>query len=202
MPLQNRVAPDGSIQAVECRGTLMGNRGGRIHSEDRQVGLRRWTSRRWISCCLTFKGRQRTVMGAGYTELFFLDEATALAAGHRPCFECRRAAARAFVDAFQHGNRLAGRLGADDIDRVLHSERLGPRSLAVPRDLPDGAMFICGEQPWLVWAGQAHAWAFQRYGRVDALPTSAQPVLTPPCIIAAMKSGYRAKVHASATQTR
>jgi hypothetical protein len=90
----------------------------------------------------------------------------------------------------------------DAIDRALHRERLGPRMLAVPADLPDGAIFRWGEQPWLVWAGQAHAWSFQAYGRVDVLPTSAQSVLTPPCIIAALKSGYRAKVHASATLTR
>ena len=103
MPLQNRVDPWGELHAVAARGTMMGNRGGRIHDEHRSLGARRWTSRRWICCELAFKGWWRPVMGRGYTELFFLDEVTALAAGHRPCFECRRAEAKAFAAAFSAG---------------------------------------------------------------------------------------------------
>ena len=95
MPLQNRVTPQGEIIATPERGTVMGNRGGRIHRDDRA----RWKSKAWITCRLSFKSRHRTVMGNSYTELFFLDEATALAAGHRPCFECRRADALAFQAA-------------------------------------------------------------------------------------------------------
>ena len=101
-PLQNRVAPDGSLHAVPERGLLMGNRGGRLHRPDGTLGRARWRSRAWIACLTEFRGRHRAVMGDGYTELFFLDEATALAAGHRPCFECRRAAARAFAAAWGH----------------------------------------------------------------------------------------------------
>lgn len=91
MPLPNRVDPFGAIAAVPERGLFLGNRGGRFHRDDRTIGPRPWASRQWICCVLSFKGRRRTpLMGRGYTELFFLDEVTALAAGHRPCFYCRR----------------------------------------------------------------------------------------------------------------
>ena len=90
MPLQNRVTPEGEIIATAARGTMMGNRGGCLHRPDKTLGRRRWVTRQWICCELRFRGRHRVVMTPGqYTELFFLDEATALAAGHRPCFECR-----------------------------------------------------------------------------------------------------------------
>ena len=88
-PLQNRVDPFGALHATPERGRLMGNRGGRIHDETQRIGRRRWASRQWIACVCEFKGRQRKVFGASYSELFFRDEPTALAAGHRPCFECR-----------------------------------------------------------------------------------------------------------------
>ena len=106
MPLQNRVSPFGELFAASARGTLLGNRGGRIHRDDRTLGKRRFASRQWICCVLEFKGRRRKVWGDSYTELFFLDEPTALAAGHRPCFECRRAEARAFADAWARGQDL------------------------------------------------------------------------------------------------
>ncbi|HVP98903.1 MAG TPA: hypothetical protein VMS87_06560, partial [Roseiarcus sp.] len=117
-PLPNRVDPFGGLHAVEARGAFMGNRGGRIHDGERRLTGRRWTSRRWIVCVCEFRGRRRKVWGEGYTELFFLDEPTALAAGHRPCFECRRKAAKAFLASFP------GRpSNADDMDAVLHEER-------------------------------------------------------------------------------
>ena len=103
-PLQNRVTPFGDIAAVSARGGMMGNRGGRLHGPERRLGRRRWASRAWICCELAFRGRQRVVMGESYTELFFLDEAVALAAGHRPCFECRRREARAVAGLRRHGS--------------------------------------------------------------------------------------------------
>ena len=103
MPLQNRVDPFGELFAAPARGLFMGNRGGRIHTDDRKLTKRRWASRQWICCVLDFKSRQRDVWGRYYTELFFLDEVTALAAGHRPCFECRRKDAEAFAGAWQAG---------------------------------------------------------------------------------------------------
>jgi hypothetical protein len=86
MSLQNRVTPFGEFIATLARGTMMGNRGGRLHGAQRQLGTRRWASKQWICCKLDFSDRHRTVWGDGYTELFFLDEVTAFAAGHRPCF--------------------------------------------------------------------------------------------------------------------
>jgi len=116
--LQNRVTPFGEIVATPARGLSMGNRG-ILHDDRRRLGRRRWTHKAWICCVTEFRGRRRQVMAPGrYTELFFLDEAVALAAGHRPCFECRRAAANAFAACW------GGEPRAPDMDRVLHAERL------------------------------------------------------------------------------
>src|SRR5437868_15544573 len=112
MVLQNRVDPFGELIATSARGMLLGNRGGRFHRDDRTLGRRRWASRQWICCVLEFKGRQRDVWGRFYTELFFLDEPTALAAGHRPCFECRRVEAQAFAACWQHAAGLKSPPGA------------------------------------------------------------------------------------------
>jgi len=109
MPLPNRVTPSGDLIATPARGTLFGNRGGRFHTDARTLTARRWASRRWICCVLDFKGRQRDVWGRFYTELFFLDEPTALAAGHRPCFECRRNDAEAFAEGWRKAHRLSAR---------------------------------------------------------------------------------------------
>src|SRR5437588_2021670 len=128
MPLSNRVDPFGDLFAHPARGLMFGNRGGRFHRGDRTLGARRWVSRRWICCVLEFKGRHREVWGNSYTELFFLDEPTALAAGHRPCFECRRADARAFAAAFAAGTAVKAVPHAPDLDRALHAERLAGRS--------------------------------------------------------------------------
>src|SRR3954468_15640855 len=123
-PLQNRVDAFGELFATAARGLFMGNRGGRFHTDDRKLTGRRWASRQWICCVLRFKNRQRDVWGRYYTELFFLDEVTALAAGHRPCFECRRAEAMAFAAAFAKGQGLSSPLRAPEMDRLLHAERL------------------------------------------------------------------------------
>ncbi len=109
----------------------MGNRGGRLHRPDCSLGAARWRSRAWICCLTDFRDRHRAVMGAGYTEIFFLDEATALAAGHRPCFECRRAAARAFAAAWARADGTAPP-DAATMDRTLHAERLAPRRRPSP----------------------------------------------------------------------
>src|SRR6202045_5444043 len=120
MPLQNRVNPFGALFAASARGSFFGNRGGRFHTDAKTLTARRWQSRQWICCVLDFKGRRRDVWGRFYTELFFLDEPTALAAGHRPCFECRRADAEAFRRAWP--SRVPPR--AAEMDATLHSERL------------------------------------------------------------------------------
>jgi hypothetical protein len=145
MPLQNRVTPFGEIVAVPERGTMMGNRG-ILHDADRRL-RRRWATPAWICCVLEFRGRRDPVMAPGhYTRLFFLDEPTALAAGHRPCAYCRRDAYLAFRAAWATANAGLG-FGttprATEIDRVLHAERVGPgRAKRLYRadlaSLPDG----------------------------------------------------------------
>src|SRR5688572_8436312 len=125
MPLQNRVDPFGELIATPARGLFMGNRGGRIHTNEQTLTSRRWASRQWICCVLDFKGRQRDVWGRYYTELFFLDEPTALAAGHRPCFECRRKDAIAFAECWQRAANLEASPLAPEMDKVLHAQRLG-----------------------------------------------------------------------------
>ncbi len=105
MPLQNRVTPYGDLVATPARGLFLGNRGGRFHTDAKTLSARRWASRQWICCVLDFKGRQRDVWGRFYTELFFLDEPTALAAGHRPCFECRRKDAQDFAEILARGTQ-------------------------------------------------------------------------------------------------
>jgi hypothetical protein len=190
-PLQNRVDPFGEFHAVAERGGLMGNRGGRLHRDDRMLSRRRWTSRRWIACLCSFKDRRREVWGNSYTELFFLDEPTSLAAGHRPCFECRREAAKAFVAAFP-GHPP----GADAMDKALHSERAanGGKRLLRARlgDLPDGAMVARDGRAYAVRGGSLLPWNFAGYGPPAPLdPDALADVLTPPSTVAALANGYR-----------
>lgn len=204
MPIQNRVLPSGEILAVSARGTFMGNRGGRIHRDDRTLSLRRWSSRQWICCVLDFKGRQREVWGAGYTELFFLDEVTALAAGHRPCFECRRADALHFADCWARAHSLSVRPRAPEMDGVLHAERLDGRAKRLHRmragDLPDGACLADdGNGAWAVRGGRLLRWTASGYAETASrLPDTEVNVLTPPSIVAVLASGYRPRWHESA----
>ncbi|GGE91145.1 hypothetical protein H1W37_10545 [Stappia taiwanensis] len=206
-PLCNRVAADGSLHAVRARGTMMGNRGGRLHDPaTRRLGPARWRSRRWICCRLDFAGRRREVMGAGYTELFFLDEVTALAAGHRPCFECRRDDARAFAAAWGAARGLERPPSADQMDRALHGERLSGRDksthLASADSLPDGAVFQHGGQI-LTWrTGRLLVWSFDGYRPLaphsSAVDIGTVAVLTPPSIVAVLAASYRPGWHPSA----
>ena len=190
-PLQNRVDPFGEFHAVRDRGGLMGIRGGRLHRDDRTLTGRRWTSKRWIVCVCEFKGRWREVWGKGFTHLFFLDEPTALAAGHRPCFECRRQAAKAFLAAFPGGPG-----GADAMDETLHRERIENRLKRLSRarlgDLPDGAMIARDGRAYALRAGALLPWSFAGYGAGAAFdPDAVGDVLTPPSTVAALARGYR-----------
>src|SRR6202166_2347919 len=127
MPLQNRLDPFGNLIRTSARGTMMGNRGGALHNADREI-VRRYKSRRWIACVLEFRGRHRDVMSANrYTELFFLDEAVAFAAGHRPCAECRRERCNAFRSAWSRAKEQDRLPFADDIDLELHPVRIDRR---------------------------------------------------------------------------
>lgn len=190
-PLQNRVDPFGELHAVAERGGMMGNRGGRLHRDDRTLSGSRWKTKHWLICVCEFKGRRRDVWGRYYTELFFLDEPTALAAGHRPCFECRRQAAKAFIAAFPGAPR-----GVEAMDEALHRERVEDRRKPVWRTrlgaLPDGAMIARDRRPYAVRSGALLPWSFAGYGAPEPLePEAVVDVLTPPSTVAALKGGYR-----------
>jgi hypothetical protein len=200
-PLQNRVTPFGDIVAAEGRGLFMGNRGV-LHDEGRRL-VRFSQVRRWIICRLEFRGRRRQVMTPGsYTELFFLDEAAALAAGHRPCAECRHADYVRFHAAWAAGHH--GRVqAADDIDRTLHEERLAaPRIKRTYRErlaaLPDGAYVDLDGMAWLLWEGALLRWSAGGYVESRARPRAGVVmVLTPPSTVAVIRAGYRPQVHGS-----
>jgi hypothetical protein len=190
-PLQNRVDPFGELHAVAERGDMMGNRGGRLHRDDQTLSGSRWKNKHWLICVCEFKGRRRDVWGRHYTELFFLDEPTALAAGHRPCFECRRQAAKAFIAAFPGAPTHVGAM-----DEALHRERVENRRKRLWRarlgELPDGAMIARDRRPYAVRSGALLPWSFAGYGELESLePEAVVDVLTPPSAVAALKGGYR-----------
>ncbi|MDO9413692.1 MAG: hypothetical protein Q7T81_14070 [Pseudolabrys sp.] len=193
MPLQNRVDPFAELLVTPARGLLMGNRGGRIHSDDRTL-KRRWASKQWICCVLDFKGRQRDVWGRYYTELFFLDEVTALAAGHRPCFECRRKDAVAFASRFPHASK------APEMDVALHAERLDGKAKRLHRcsidDLPDGAMIALDGEAFAVRNQHVLRWTPSGYdGKRRRLRGVDVHVLTPPSILTVLAKGYAPMWH-------
>jgi hypothetical protein len=203
MPLQNRVNPFGDLFASPARGTFMGNRGGRFHSDARTLTARRWASRQWICCVLDFKGRQRDVWGRFYTELFFLDEPTALAAGHRPCFECRRKDAETFAETWRVARRLRTRPKAGAMDDVLHGERLLGRGKLVHRRkidaLPDGAFVALDGGAFAVHGDVLLRWTPEGYAARKPRPRCITvDVLTPPAILAVLSAGYQPRWHPSA----
>jgi len=202
MPLQNRVLPTGEIVTDPGRGLMMGNRGC-LHGQGRELGTARWRSKLWICCVLDWQGRRRDPMPPGrWTALFFLDEATALAAGHRPCAYCRRADFQDFAGAWQAARRPSARPRAAEMDAVLHAERVDRRRRkrtyqARAADLPDGVLVRVGGRAGLLLAGRLRPWSSGGYGAPCAPPTVAE-VLTPPSIVAAIAAGYRPLVHPSA----
>lgn len=206
MQLQNRVTPFGEIVATSHRGHFTGNRGIIHDPATRTLLNRRWSSKAWIACVCEFRERRRKVMATqSWTELFFLDEATAFAAGHRPCFYCRRADAVAFRDAWARGNRRVGVL-AKDIDKVLHDERLDRGVKRVhplrtsARNLPAGTMVCLGDRSFLVGNGQDWLWSFGGYRRSTASLAHAK-LLTPPSIVNAFRAGYRPQIDASVSRS-
>lgn len=214
MPRQNRVTPFSGLIATEARGTLFGNRGCLHDAEGRLTG-RRWTQWSWVTCLLEFKGRRRRLMQPNrYTELFFLDEATAFAAGHRPCGECRRADYRAFKALWLevNGTELpGGGTSIRELDRALHRERvaaLDGREAYRERlgRLPDGAFAVLADDPhaWLVWGRRLLRWSPAGYDasrpRQDGLTVR---VLTPRSIVRTFAAGRRLTfpaVHPSARE--
>lgn len=204
MPLQNRVMPTGEIVTDGGRGLMMGNRGC-LHGLGRQLGVSRWRSPRWICCVLEWKGVRRDPMPPGrWTALFFLDEATALAAGHRPCAYCRREDYRDFTVAWRAARDLPGAPSASEMDLVLHRDRTGRlREKVTYRapagELPDGVMIRVGSGAALLLGGRLLPWSFLGYGAAaDVSSPGAVEVLTPRSVVAAMSAGYRPLVHPTA----
>jgi hypothetical protein len=206
VPRQNRVTPFSSIVAASARGTLTGNRGC-LH-DDQQTIRRHFQGTRWIVCLLEFKGRKRTLMRPGhYTELFFLDEATALAAGHRPCAECQRERFTRFRGLWAMANpELAGtsRPAATVLDLALHRERTAPiddgKSLCVSiENMPD-SVFVADDEhnAYLVLAGQLLRWSPAGYERSTAPLRYPARVLTPASVVRTLATGYAAGIHGSA----
>jgi hypothetical protein len=202
MPLQNRVTPTGDIISTPHRGMFTGNRG-IIHDPATRTLTRRWAGKAWITCVCEFRGRRREVMGGrSWTELFFLDEATAFAAGHRPCFFCRRDDAKRFRAAWQEGNSVTN-IHAREIDAVLHGERLEGRAkrlhpLSLPlKALPDGAMLQQGTGSYLIAQGRALLWSAAGYRQAENALQAAM-LLTPPSTLRALAAGYRPVLHPSA----
>jgi hypothetical protein len=205
MPLQNRVTPTGDIIATSHRGIFTGNRG-IIHDPATKTLLKkRWSTQAWITCLCEFRGWRRQVMGGrSWTELFFLDEATAFAAGHRPCFFCRRDDANRFRAAWEQGNGVA-KILARDMDAVLHRERLDRSKkrlhpLSMPlNELPDGAMVQAGDDSYLIARGRAVRWSPAGYREAERAFENAM-LLTPPSTLRALGAGYRPVLHPSASQ--
>lgn len=206
-PLQNRVTPFGEIIAAPARGLFMGNRGGRIHDPETQTLVRRrWASRRWICCVTDFKNRHREVMGKSYTELFFLDEVTALAAGHRPCFECRRKDAKAFATAFAAGRGALAALDADAMDLILQGDRVDGKSQRTFQEplsqVPDGAVVLFDGQAHALNGRRLISWSMTGYQSVITPdPDANVSIITPRSICAALKRGYEPHWHPSAART-
>ena len=196
MPLQNRVAPTGELVAHPGRGLVYGNRGC-LHDTDGRI-RRRYNGRLWISCRLEFKGwhRHPLLQPGRFTELFFLDEATAFAAGHRPCALCRREDYNRFgeiwrekhptqrkaveIDAQLHGERLDGRA------QRLHDARLG--------DLPDGAYVLRKGEPWLVLGAELLRWTPGGYTDRASRPVGSAVLITPPSLVQVLRTGWEGVV--------
>ena len=201
MPLQNRINPEGDICFSPARGTLMGNRGC-LHNESKQIVS---NSKRdaWVTCLIEFQGRHRPVMAPGqYTELFFLDEATALAAGHRPCASCRRDRYDTFMSAWGKGNRGGAKTLVGDVDKQMKLDRssLARKTVANLDGLPDGVIVKTSDGAfYLLKDGKLFPWSFQGYGKPVPVGSMAGPfvVLTPESTVKAIRAGYVVGVHES-----
>jgi hypothetical protein len=205
MPLQNRVDPWGALFRTPARGTFMGNRGGPLHNDLREI-VRPYKNRQWITCVLEFKDRRRSIMSPRrYTELFFLDEAVAFAAGHRPCAECRRARFNAFKQAWMRQYPPASRqpVRAAEVDEILHRARLDERKRkrtyeASLHSLPNGSFVEINQASYLVWNGALALWTPEGYGIKDRRPGHLiATVLTPRPIVECFRQGFVPEIHAS-----
>lgn len=204
MALQNRVNPYGELEAVKSRGAWMGNRG-ILHNENKEI-VAPWRHKNWVICQLSFKGHKRTLFGdRTYSELFFLDEATALAAGHRPCFTCRRERYREFKDLWAHANAALLEmhdLSINQIDSQLHQERAirggGKMSFTAEIEtLPSGTMMNWEGRAHLLWDKKLYPWTHSGYGSgKECRPeVTLVEVLTPKSIVEMYRVGFTPEVH-------
>lgn len=198
MPLQNRVDPWGRLIAADARGAWLGNRG-ILHNENKEIRSL-WKHKRWLVCQLAFQGRKRQIFSPNnYSELFFLDEATAFSAGHRPCAECRRERYSEFKEAWRNAN------GVSQIDEQLHVERIAQGGEKVSffmefRDLPFGVFIERDNEAYLYWQMKLRKWSHSGYVEVEALPMPDElvKVLTPFSLVQMYKNGFTPQVHESA----
>ena len=200
--LQNRVTPFGEIIKTPARGSWMGNRG-LLHNDKQQL-VRPFKLKTWITCLLEFKGRKRPVMAPQrYTELFFRDEATAFAAGHRPCFECRRHDYQRFKSLWLKGNPEYGfkdNVSIQKIDEILHRERIGQQGKKVVyedalNNLPDGCFIAIGQEAYVVYQHALHLWSPSGYTQKITLPRGEiVTVLTPRSVVNTFRAGYAPEV--------
>jgi hypothetical protein len=206
MPRQNRVTPFCEFEATPARGVFMGNRG-ILHDEQGRLGSARWRHKNWVACALSFKNRRRAIMAPGrYTELFFCDEAVALAAGHRPCAECRRPDFERYASAWQRAFGLAHPAKAREMDDELHRARVSGKRQATfsakLADLADGTFVSFPQEPgaaWLVWCGYLRRWSHEGYREARPVVLSDEvDVLTPEPTARVLAAGYALVVHATA----
>lgn len=195
MPHRNRVLPTGEIIAHPARGTFTGNRGILVDRAGKMTA-RQWALKAWITCLLEFRGRRRPIaQPRTWTELFFLDEAVAFAAGHRPCAYCRRA-------DYNRLKVLWGGAKATEMDRILHAERQHDRQKRLHHvnlhDLPDGAFVMREETPMMVLGENLHPYTPSGYGPPKPRPDGPAQALTPPSLLRILEAGYRPQIHATA----
>ncbi|MBM7457269.1 hypothetical protein HNR62_003181 [Oceanisphaera litoralis] len=203
MSLQNRVDPWGKLNSVDARGAWMGNRG-ILHNQNKEI-IAPWRHKAWIICKLDFKGRQREIFSNNsYSELFFMDEATALSAGHRPCAECNREKYKEFKSAWCAANAKEPSIPVSQIDKKLHTERTirggGKVTVGMPfAEIPDGAFIDLENKALLRWRGVLWHWGWNGYERYDSKPAASDlvNVLTPQSIVKALLHGFRPQVHES-----
>ena len=202
MPLQNRVTPLSELIADPARGLVYGNRGC-LHDDEGRI-RRRWATKRWIACRLEFRGwkRERLLQPGKFTELFFLDEATAFAAGHRPCALCRR------EDYVRFGELFPGPSGADAIDEQLHAERVDERERRIQEvaleDLPNGAFVLEDGVSWLVLGSELLGWTPAGYVERRARKLGMASLITPPSLVEVLRAGWSGVVpllHATASSS-
>ena len=194
MPLRNRVTPTSDLVADRARGLVYGNRGC-LHDEQGRI-RRRYNGKRWIACRLEFRGWRRSplLQPGRFTELFFLDEATAFAAGHRPCALCRREDYVRFSGIWSALH--PGEVGADAMDARLHAERVDPASRAQLRhdadlgQLPNGAFVLRDGEPWLVLGDELRRWTAAGYDASAPRPDGRGVLLTPPSLVAVLAAGW------------